>query len=357
MRTWVSRLLADSSLPAEGYRELLRGGEDLELRRAAECVTLREFGRGVYVRALIELTNRCRNNCYYCGIRVASRDVERYTLSRNEVLSACGEAYTLGFRTFVLQGGEREWGRDGEREWARDGGELVELVGEIHGRYPKCAITLSLGEMERDMYERLFEAGASRYLLRHETYNRAHYELLHPASMSWAKRMEALDVLKDIGYQVGVGMMVGSPYQCVEHLVEDLLFIERFRPKMVGIGPFIPHHATPFATEPAGDLEMTLRLISIVRLINPRMLIPSTTALATLCEGGRERGILAGANVVMPNVTPANQRNNYTLYDNKAAFGSESAEGLQLLREQLNKIDREINFERGDYSELPSNTP
>ncbi len=339
MKTWINRLLERGSIPEEVYRDLLRGAADRELQRAAEQVTLREFGRGVYVRALIEVTNRCRNNCYYCGIRAANVEVERYLLTHDEILRSCEVAYGLGFRTFVLQGGEGTI----SCEW------IEEVVSKIHHRYTDCAITLSLGEMSKEAYERLFEAGASRYLLRHETYNQSHYEQLHPATMSWQRRMEALQALRDVGYQVGTGMMVGSPHQTLDHLVEDLLFIERFRPEMVGIGPFIPHHATPFAEFSAGDIEMTLRLISIIRLMNPKVLIPSTTALATLSESGRERGILAGANVVMPNVTPPSERRNYTLYDNKAAFGSESAEGLQQLMSRLMQIDREIDFARGDY--------
>lgn len=340
MRSWINSLEEVGSLSAEGYRALLSGAYDDELRSAAERITLREFGRGVYVRSLIELTNYCRNGCYYCGIRSANRDVERYRLSKGEIVDSCQMAYELGFRTFVMQGGEDPAMRD---EWIED------VVAEISGRFPECAITLSLGERSRESYQRLFDAGASRYLLRHESYDRSHYELLHPEEMSYDRRMEAIYSLQEIGYQVGVGMMVGSPFQSVANLVDDLLFIERLRPQMVGLGPFVPHHATPFAEYPAGDLDMTLRLISIVRVMNPRALIPSTTALATISADGRERGLLAGANVVMPNVTPLRCRANYSLYDNKSIFGAESAEGLQVLCDRLLAIDREVNFDRGDY--------
>ncbi len=320
-------------LSAEGYRSLLSGEADGALREAAERVTLREFGRGVTLRALVEVTSCCGNDCYYCGIRASNREARRYTLTREEIVAACGEAYELGFRTFVLQGGECRGMSD---EW------LVGVIGELRERYAEATVTLSLGERSRLSYERLFEAGARRYLLRHESFNREHYALLHPPQMSYDRRMECLEALRAIGYKVGTGMMVGSPHQSVDHLVEDLLFIERFKPEMVGIGPFIPHHSTPFGGWAAGSVEMTLRLISIVRLMLPRVWIPSTTALATLTDDGRERGLRAGANVVMPNVTPPERRADYSLYDNKVAFGSEGVEGLSELSARLLRIGREI---------------
>lgn len=340
MSRWISRLLDSGELPTEGYRELLMGGSDDLLREAAERETMRQFGRGIYVRALIEVTNYCRNSCYYCGIQAANREVERYALSSDTILAACDEAYRLGFRTFVMQGGESPHMSD---EWVEG------VVREIKSRYSDCAVTLSLGEWSEDSYLKWFEAGASRYLLRHETFNRDHYSQLHPSSMSYEKRHRALRALRAIGYQVGTGMMVGSPFQSIDHLVEDLKFIESFRPEMVGIGPFIPHHVTRFAEFEAGSVEMTLRLISIVRLMNPKALIPSTTALATLSRDAQMQALVAGANVVMPNVTPQALRGRYALYDNKAAFGSESAEGLKILSDRVLSVGREINFERGDY--------
>ncbi|MFI3304965.1 MAG: [FeFe] hydrogenase H-cluster radical SAM maturase HydE [Rikenellaceae bacterium] len=340
MRGWISRLHDTGSLPREGYEALLSGDSDDALREAAQRVTLREFGRGVYVRALVEISNYCRNNCYYCGIRSANRDVVRYRLSQQQIVEACEGAYALGFRTFVLQGGEDPQMSD---EW------VVELVEQLSSRFDGSAVTLSLGERSREVYQRFYDAGASRYLLRFESSDKLHYQQLHPLSLSCDSRFEALAALRSVGYQVGTGMMVGSPHQSLSNLVDDLIFLEEFRAEMVGIGPFIPHSATPFADFAAGDVAMTLRLISILRLMHPRALIPATTALATLAEDGRERGILAGANVVMPNVTPPSRRGDYALYDNKAAFGSESMEGLQLLAERLRAIGREINFERGDY--------
>ena len=248
--------------------------------------------------------------------------------------------YALGFRTFVLQGGEDLSQTD---DW------ITDTVSTIKHEYPDCAITLSLGEKSLATYQRFFEAGATRYLLRHETFNEAHYQELHPSEMNRDHRLLCLEWLKIIGYQTGTGIMVGSPGQTIDHLVEDIQFIERFQPEMIGIGPFIPHADTPFGNEPAGSIEMTLKLISIFRLMHPSALIPSTTALATLSPDGRERGILAGANVVMPNLSPSSVRKQYALYDNKASFGSESAEGLKLLEEQLNGIGYKISYLRGDY--------
>ncbi len=343
MRGWINRLIESGRLPREGYEELLAGGADEQLRNSAEEITLREFGRGVYVRALLEITNYCRNNCYYCGIRCSNRDVERYRLTHDEIVEACEGAYALGFRTFVLQGGEDPHMSD---EW------VVEVVSHLSHHFEGSAVTLSLGERGADVYRRLFEAGASRYLLRFESSDRCHYESMHPRTMSFESRFEALESLRRVGFQVGTGMMVGAPNQSISNIVDDLLYLEHFRAEMVGIGPFIPHSSTPFASFEAGDVDMTLRLISILRLMHPRALIPSTTALATLAEDGRERGILAGANVVMPNVTPPSRRNDYSLYDNKAAFGAEGVEGLQLLSSRLHAIGREINFDRGDYQRV-----
>jgi biotin synthase len=267
--------------------------------------------------------------------------VSRYALSRETILSCCREGYALGFRTFVLQGGEDVSQTD---DW------VEETVSSIRQEFPDCAITLSLGEKTKEAYQRFFQAGANRYLLRHETFNESHYGELHPSEMNRDYRLQCLEWLKEIGYQTGTGIMIGSPGQTIEHLVEDLLFIERFKPEMIGIGPFIPHADTPFAHAPAGNIELTLKLIAIFRLMHPSALIPATTALASLSADGRERGILAGANVVMPNLSPSSVREKYTLYNHKAAFGSEAAEGLKLLEEQLNQIGYTISKERGDYN-------
>ena len=343
MKTIVDKLCHEHSLTAEEYRSLLLCKDTVTngyLQEKAQQTTIARFGNAVYIRGLIEISNRCRNNCLYCGIRKSNTMVSRYSLSRETILSCCREGYALGFRTFVLQGGEDLSQTD---DW------ITDTVSTIKHEFPDCAITLSLGEKSLATYQRFFEAGATRYLLRHETFNEAHYRELHPSEMNRDHRLLCLEWLKIIGYQTGTGIMVGSPGQTIGHLVEDIQFIERFQPEMIGIGPFIPHADTPFGNEPAGSIEMTLKLISIFRLMHPSALIPSTTALATLSPDGRERGILAGANVVMPNLSPSSVRKQYALYDNKASFGSESAEGLKLLEEQLNGIGYKISYLRGDY--------
>lgn len=339
----IDKLRREHCVTAGEYKELLlcRDTDALEyLHRQAQEVMLQQFGNAVFIRGLIEITNRCRNNCYYCGIRIGNRLLPRYELSRETILECCRKGYELGFRTFVMQGGESPTMTD---EW------IAEMVAAIRREFPDCAITLSLGEKSREAYKRFYEAGASRYLLRHETHNKEHYRLLHPAGMSLDRRLQCLQWLKEIGFQTGTGIMVGSPGQTIDHLVEDVLFVEQFRPEMIGIGPFIPHHDTPFVSYPAGSVEMTLRLLSIFRLMHPAALIPATTALATLVADGRERGIQAGANVVMPNLSPTELREKYSLYDNKASFGAEAAEGLRQLAERLGAIGYRISNGRGDY--------
>ena len=312
----------------------------------SEAVRIREYGHDIYIRGLIEISNCCRNNCYYCGIRKGNPNIERYRLSRESILNCCKQGYELGFRTFVLQGGE---------DPALTNDQIEMTVARIRQEYPDCAITLSLGEKSREAYERFFRAGANRYLLRHETYNELHYRQLHPAEMSDKRRLQCLADLKEIGYQTGTGIMVGSPGQTVEHIIEDLLFIEKLRPEMIGIGPFLPHHDTPFAEYPSGTAEQTILLLSIFRLMHPSALIPATTALATLIPDGRERGILAGANVVMPNLSPREERRKYELYNDKASLGAESAEGLAALQKQLKTIGYEISTERGDFKYTTEN--
>lgn len=309
---------------------------DLARRTAQE-----RFGRGVYVRGLIEISNICANNCYYCGIRRGNAHVERYRLSEDEILESCHIGYHIGFRTFVLQGGEDPYWR-GER--------LHDLVRKIRSLYPDCALTLSLGEMSRDEYKSLYEAGANRYLLRHETRNAEHYGHLHPSEMSGAYRLQCIRDLKEVGFQTGTGIMIGSPGQTVEHLAEDLAFIAELQPEMIGLGPFLPHRDTPFGREQVGRLETTLRFISLCRLICPDANIPATTAVATLHPEGRLRAILAGANVVMPNLSPSRRRALYSLYDDKAYSGSEAAEGVALLEEQLETIGYHIEWSRGDFA-------
>ena len=344
MEKLIDKLHQKHTLTAEEYRSLLLCEDtttNVYLQKKAQQTTIDRFGNAVFIRGLIEISNRCRNNCLYCGIRKGNTMVSRYALSRETILSCCREGHALGFRTFVLQGGEDVSQTD---DW------VTETVSAVRKEFPDCAITLSLGEKSKEAYQRFFEAGANRYLLRHETFNETHYQELHPSEMSRNHRLRCLEWLKEIGYQTGTGIMVGSPGQTIDHLVEDLLFIERFHPEMIGIGPFIPHAETPFANKPAGSIKLTLKLLSILRLMHPSALIPATTALASLSSDGRERGILAGANVVMPNLSPSSVREKYSLYNQKAAFGSEAAEGLKLLEEQLNKIGYHISYLRGDHN-------
>ncbi len=317
-------------------------GRDISqpLFERARAVARAHYGNKIYVRGLIEMTNYCRNDCYYCGIRRGNAAAQRYRLTKDDIMRCCEAGYALGFRTFVLQGGEDMYYTDDL---------TAEIIAAIRARYPDCAITLSLGEKSRESYQRLYDAGADRYLLRHETATPAHYARLHPAELSLANRIACLRNLKEIGYQVGCGSMVGSPYQTPENIVEDLLFIKDFAPQMVGMGPFIPHHDTPFAREKAGTAELTLFLLAIVRLMNPKVLLPATTALGTIEDNGRELGVLAGCNVVMPNLSPLDVRKKYMLYDNKISTGDEAAEARASLERRMSAIGYEIVTARGDY--------
>lgn len=300
------------------------------------------YGNGVFPRGLVEFTNYCKNNCYYCGIQGSNQHANRYRLSKDEILSACENGYQLGYRSFVLQGGE-------DPHYSDD--IMVPIVSEIRKRYQDCAITLSLGERSKESYQKLYDAGADRYLLRHEAATPELYQKLHPESLSLENRIQCLWNLKEIGYAVGTGFMVGAPYQTVENLVDDLLFIQKLDPKMVGIGPFVPHHDTKFKDYPSGTVELTTYLTSILRLMNPHLLLPATTALGTIDPRGREKGILAGANVVMPNLSPVAVRKDYSLYDNKICTGEEAAECAGCLGRRLASIDYELVFTRGDYIE------
>ena len=338
----LDRLERERTLSLAEYEALIAGRTDELAGQAAaraDAVRRRVYGTDVYVRGLIEVGNVCRNDCLYCGIRRSNARCERYVLSDEDILSCCEEGYHLGFRTFVLQGGE------GVMPVER----VCGLVSRIRAGYPDCAITLSLGEYEHADYLRMYEAGANRYLLRHETADRAHYERLHPAGMSFEHRMQCLRDLKNIGYQTGTGMMVGSPFQTTDCLVRDLRFIQQLQPQMVGIGPFIPHHDTPFAQYPAGTARQTLTLLSILRLLLPCALLPATTALGTIDGDGREKGMNAGCNVVMPNLSPRDCRRKYLLYDNKIATGDEAAESLNSLKKRMERAGYEIVTDRGDY--------
>ena len=338
----IDKLALTHSLTLSEYEYLIesRTQESAErLRELAVRVRREHYGNAVYIRGLIEISNICKNDCIYCGIRCSNKDCERYRLTKEDILSCCDEGYALGFRTFVMQGGE---------DPHFDDDLLCDIVSSIKGKYPDCAVTLSMGERSRESYERLFAAGADRYLLRHETADAEHYSKLHPSNMSFENRMRCLRDLKDIGFQTGCGFMVGSPYQTYAHIAKDLKFIEEFKPQMCGIGPFIPHKATPFASFAAGTVELTCYLLSIIRLIHPTILLPATTALGSIEEGGREKGILSGANVVMPNLSPMDSRKKYELYNNKLYSSAESAQAKAELEERIKNIGYEVVCHRGD---------
>ena len=348
MRELVEQLASHHTLDASAMEQLLQhAAHDADtlncLRDKAVRAAQEQFGRGIYIRGLIELSSYCHCNCLYCGLRRSNQSAERYRLSQEEVLACCEEGYRLGFRTFVLQAGEDATHTD---EW------LTSLITEIRSRYPEAAITLSLGERSEASYIKLKEAGADRYLLRHEAANETLYASLHPYGRGLSHRLSCAKALQRAGYQVGLGMMVGVKGQTIRHLVEDLQLMQQMRPKMVGIGPFIPHAATPLGNEPSGALSLTLATIAIARLLLPGALIPSTTALATLSSQGRIEGILSGANVVMPNLSPSSVRTKYAIYENKASWGAEAAEGLTALESELQSIEYHIDYTRGDYKEV-----
>lgn len=338
----TDKLAENHSLSQEEYRIIIEQHDSDDAEYIAQSALKQKeliYGKGIFIRGLIEISNYCKNDCYYCGIRRSNKKCDRYRLCDGEILECCSEGYELGFRTFVMQGGE-DISFDDER--------LCNLIQKIKRLYPDCAVTLSLGERSPDSYRLLKEAGADRYLLRHETATPEHYAQLHPKYMSFDNRMKCLDMLRDCGYQVGCGFMVNSPYQTSGMLAEELKFLENFRPDMCGIGPFIPHKDTPFGNCAGGSVELTCLLISCIRLIHPPVLLPATTALGTLHPKGREMGILAGANVVMPNLSPASVRKKYMLYDNKLSDGAESAQAKATLEKRMEAIGCHLTVDRGD---------
>ena len=343
MKKIIDQLAQNQNLTKGEFKQLLenRNSENSSyLLEKAKMVRDANFGNEIYLRGLIEFTNYCKNDCFYCGIRRSNVNASRYRLTKEEIMSCCENGYGLGFRTFVLQGGE-------DSGFTHE--SMVDLVKTIRKQFPDCAITLSIGEKTYEEYLDYYQAGANRYLLRHETANAIHYGKLHPEQLSSENRQNCLRNLKKIGYQVGTGIMVGSPYQTVDHLVEDLLFIKELEPEMVGLGPFIPHKDTQFAEFPAGSEEETLYLIGIIRLLLPHALIPATTALGTIDANGREKGVLAGANVLMPNLSPIGVREKYALYDNKICTGEEAAECNECLRRRMETIGYQVVDKRGDY--------
>mgnify|MGYP000932166842 CR=1 FL=1 len=346
MKTLIDQLYVTQQLEPGEFRALI-AGRTPELAQylfeKSRQVRMENYGNEIYMRGLIEFTNYCKNDCYYCGIRKSNAEIQRYRLTKKEILACCEAGHDLGFRTFVLQGGE---------DFYFSNEKMVGIIGSIKKQYPDCAITLSIGERSHESYQAFYNAGAERYLLRHETADPAHYQMLHPPSLTAANRKACLFDLKQIGFQVGCGFMVGAPFQTVDNLVEDLIFIKELQPHMVGIGPFIPHHATPFANEAGGSLELTLFMLGLLRLLLPGGLLPATTALGTIDPKGRELGILAGANVVMPNLSPVSVRNNYMLYDNKICTGDEAAECRFCMQNRMEGIGYQVVVSRGDHLSL-----
>lgn len=340
MKELINKLVNTKNLDDNEFAEILKRDEYNEsLAEEADKIRRKIYGDKVYIRGLIEFTNYCRNNCFYCGIRHDNKNAKRYRLSKDEILECCREGYSLGFRTFVLQGGEDDFYTD----------EIIcDIVSSIRRDYPDCAITLSMGEKDKKSYREFFNAGANRYLLRHETANEEHYGKLHPKSMSLRNRKECLFNLKEIGYQVGSGFMVGSPFQTVENIIADLRFLQELQPDMIGIGPYITHKETPFKNFESGNLALTLRLVSILRLIFPYALIPSTTALGTIAPNGRELGLKAGANVVMPNLSPVKFRKFYDLYENKICTGEEAAQCRGCLEQRVKSAGYRIVTDIGN---------
>ena len=339
----AEKFIKQGQLEQEEYPELLNLYKDPEtvgvIRQEAVRIQKKYFGNMIYTRGLVEFTNYCRNDCYYCGIRHSNTNAERYRLTKEEILQCCENGHELGFRTFVLQGGEDPWFND-ER--------MIDIIKSIKQNYPDCAITLSIGEKSKESYRKFREAGADRYLLRHETADEAHYRYLHPENLSLSNRIQCLYDLKELGYQIGAGFMVGAPGQTMENLAEDLVFLKKLNPHMAGIGPFIPHHDTKFAKEEPGSVELTLFLLSVIRIMLPKVLLPATTALGTLDPKGREKGFQAGANVIMPNLSPVKNRKQYELYDNKICTGEEAAECRGCLSRRAESVGYEIVTDRGD---------
>ena len=343
MKDLILKLEKEHFLSDDEFKALLednRSESQAFLAERATAVKKEIYGTDVYIRGLIEFTNYCKNDCYYCGIRRGNAKADRYRLTKEQILDCCEVGYDLGFRTFVLQGGEDGWFTDEK---------IVDIIKAIKAGYPDCALTLSIGEKSYESYKAFYEAGADRYLLRHETADECHYGKLHPKELSLVNRKQCLYNLKEIGYQVGCGFMVGSPFQTTENIISDLKFIKELNPNMVGIGPFIPHIDTPFKSYSQGSLELTLKLLSIIRLMLPHVLLPATTALGSINALGREKGILAGANVVMPNLSPRDVRKKYLLYDNKICTGDEAAECIVCMKNRMKSIGHEVVISRGDY--------
>lgn len=345
IKNFVDKLEKEHILTVDEFTFIMDNVSDDDreyIRSKAQGIAKSKFGNKVYTRGIVEFSNICKNDCYYCGIRKSNKNFERYRLTKEQILDCCESGYAYDYRTFVLQSGEDPYYTDEV---------MCDIVSTIREKYTDCAITLSIGERSRKSYQKLFDAGANRYLLRHETANKELYEKLHPSYQKFEVRMQCLRDLKDIGYQVGTGMMIGAPFQTHRNLAEDLVFLGEFKPHMVGTGPFIPHKDTDFRNEKAGTLEMVLLCLSLVRIMLPNVLLPATTALGSINPIGREKGVLAGANVIMPNLSPTEVRKNYLLYDNKICVNDASSQCKNCINARMIKIGYEVEVSRGDYKE------
>ena len=344
LKQLIDKLETEHTLSKNEWITLFDNFDDETREYAAQkarAVSLENFGNKIYIRGIVEFSNVCKNDCYYCGIRCSNSNANRYRLTDEEILSCCDEGYDYGFRTFVLQSGEDH------KEYPA--ARMAEIVHKIKSAHPDCAVTLSLGEMEYDDYKLMRDAGADRYLLRHETATKSLYEKLHPADMSFEHRMNCLKMLKDLGYQTGAGMMIGAPYQTSENLADDMLFLREFEPQMIGTGPFLPHKDTPFKDKEKGSYELTLFVLSLCRLMLPRVLLPATTALGTIRPDGREQGVLAGANVIMPNLAPTAVRKKYMLYDGKICTEDSTDMCKTCVQARMKRIGYDVMITRGDY--------
>lgn len=339
----IQKLHEDHTLSIKEWEQIFSSYKKEDIDQAMELareIAIKQFGKRIYFRGIVEFSNICKNDCYYCGIRKSNKECSRYRLNLEDILTCCKEGYENGFRTFVLQGGEDGWFTD-ER--------MCEIIRSIKKQYPDCAVTLSLGERSFESYQALKEAGADRYLLRHETADETHYQILHPVQQKLDVRMQCLKDLKTLGYQTGCGIMVGSPGQTPKTLAKDMKFMEEFRPEMIGVGPFLPHKDTPFKEAKKGSVELTLLVLALCRIMLPQVLLPSTTALGTVDADGRKQGVMAGCNVVMPNLSPLSVRKKYMLYDEKAGTDITAAEGIAFLRKQMQEIGYEVVVGRGDF--------
>lgn len=343
MKSIIDKLKSDKNLSDKELKNLIDTDDNDYLFTTADGVRRQVYGDSVYVRGLIEISNHCKNNCFYCGLRGGNKLLNRYRLTEDDIINCADEGYKLGIRTFVLQGGE---------DLSITDKDICSIVSHLKTKHPDCAITLSIGEKSRESYKLYKEAGTDRYLLRHEAADKKLYSLLHPDNMSIDRRKRCLWDLKELGFQVGAGFMVGAPYQTLDHLVSDIRFMIELEPDMIGIGPFLPHSSTPFANEAKGSMKQCLNLISILRLIFPHALIPSTTALATIHPQGRELGLKAGANVLMPNLSPALLRKLYSLYNDKACTDKEAAENIKDIQTDVEKIGYHLVIDRGDVKRV-----